>query len=68
MLGNKCKEPNVFSQLLSVISEKVKDPEIREEIYCEIIEIMEGEKLLPSLRFLVGQDASFDAAYKKVRP
>jgi len=62
-----CKEPTVFSQMITVIREEVADHEVRVKIHCKIIEIVEGESLISSVHFLVGEDPAFDEAYHKVR-
>jgi len=53
--------------MIDVIRDEVADYEVRIEIYCKIIEIVETENLIPSVHFLVGVDTAFDEAYRRVR-
>ena len=62
---SKCKEPNIFSSMISVLKEKLDDYELRVEIYTEIIEILNGANLSSTVHFLLGEDTAFDDAYKK---
>ena len=60
------KGPSVFHQMVVVVKENVHDYHTRVEIFEEIITILESEKLMPA-RYLIGEDAAYDEAYKKIR-
>lgn len=66
-MSKPCKEPSVFSQMITAIREEVTDHDMRVKIHCKIIEIVEREQLISSVHFLVGEDPAFDEAYNKVR-
>jgi len=56
----------VFHHMVAAIRDNVPDYKARVIIFCEIIRLLDKEKLM-STRFLLGEDPAFDEAYKKVR-
>jgi len=56
----------VFHQMVAAIRDNVPDYDARVIIFCEIIRLLDQEKLM-STRFLLGEDPAFDEAYKKVK-
>ncbi len=63
----KCSEPNIFTDMVAVLKEKVDDHSLRMEIYYEIITILESGGLVSDCNFMLGEDTAFDETYKKLK-
>jgi hypothetical protein len=55
---------SLLGDMLCVIVEKVHDVAIRQNIYKDLIELLEEAKLVSSLDCLLGFDSIFDDAYQ----
>ena len=64
---SKCSEPNIFTDMVAVLKEKVGDHSLRMEIYKEVIIILETGGLVSDCHFMLGEDTAFDEVYKKLK-
>ena len=63
----KCSEPNIFTDMVAVLREKVDNHSLRMEIYSEVIVILESGGLVSDCHFMLGEDSAFDEVYEKLK-